>query len=1586
MACSIEKQNQIKEAAKIEYKRLAALRDLGYDSDLDNGIYDINEALDNMRAIVYSKVENVNVKDVESTGDLLSSMLKANGDDGTLAMSFNGSTKYEGVVPEKIEMYEGKYILTTDKGVYRFASGAIQSDVVNGKYVVVPAMVLAKPKKKDVLDTLRDLQDGKYAGMKINYKDVSVVSNTGLDADETIKKYQNKLIAWVKDKTQVKVKNNNELLELSKTLLKGIDPIIAKYTPSINTIEMVENLELAVYKDLRGQMINGFKERNSITKPLDKATENAIIEILKKDGMDLDSNVKQIVSLFEGINKDQTLAHEMVHAGVLGFMANQANKDTKAMKRMEELFQMAIDSKSVIDKGMVDGSIINQYWSTNIHEFVAEGLSNPQLMNVLMQIPVKDKSKLSSLFTEFVSTLLEMLGVKGEAKDSLYEYLLDGFMYTVEQEVGTKYDSAITDSIMGSDENGRIGNVESDKKLGSEELDLGEVLKEEFNAYYSADVEEGRPIESQEFADFQGKVLDTYESTMKDLGTGNIKVEMFTSEIDATSGSFDLRTNEMKVRWNNMSRLSRVSEVFLHEINHKMSSHVFAKNIGLTRLMEDLRNSAIDSGVTYKLFLEGVENPTNEEIELAKKKFEYTFDKTANIEEFYAYATTNEQVYNAVKDVEITSKLVREVELDPSKKQPMTKVLNALIGVVNTVWKAMSGRGKAGGAMLVDMINTIAKLDTEMEQTKANSEMEMEGISGFAKAKIAQLDEVAEPVVTKVGEWVEKLQSIKSSGLAAHIAKIPVLNDLMETGVSQYLWRAVTQDTTTEEVADMYMVFRHSKQVVEKHTTDIRNGVKSVATDIYKEVPKEQKDAVTKIVLAADLAQFNAETIKTYLDDEKALKDMISDLSGQVVKGTVPGQKLLEKIDSLANYMVTGKSTGNKQQINATNLAKEAFSEISKSKVTLIDKIASLRALEMSSEGDKIRLRELLDSENGVEVVNKTINMYRGYIDNMREDATIDQNDPIPKGYIRPKDGLLRYELVPAEEVEAQESIRMNLVDTKPYVVVEGKEYYLMTGMTKSVGFSEGAIGLISHTTEGIPMSSLIRKNNELSGKLGLLDGELKKKTNELIKGITAKGKPKITMGDGNSIVPVYNHKHEIVDYRIQLNSLEKSEYLPDREMELEDVMSNTFSRSIKTTLTATENKKVVDTIIEHSAKGVLENPDDYVLVEEYTEQDALDGVKREKRHDRWEYLPDHTKEYIYKQTRNKGLLIHKDFVELMTGEKDITIGNFAKFGVDLKKHPIARARLMALEAYVSEILGYVKQAMVVLNGDILVGNQVSNAMVASVHGIDPIRYSKKFKARWQQLNDYNEKVQMLSELEVRKMAGENVDSKMRQLNKQLEGNIWNELVKDGQYTALVEDINVDSKMDGQLMAMLQDKIDKSKYGEIIDTMRNVGYINKTSALYGVMLKTVHYGDAITRQIIKEELEAKAIEREGSLTDESKREILNYLDQLLVNYGYTMNRWWKYAERVGGLFFMRYYMGQAKALASMAKKNPTRSILMQGAQKVTGLDVADPVDTYMNSGIDGIGYRWMLDDAPSLIAEPNILDLIPSLSSALTVR
>jgi hypothetical protein len=1550
MACSKEKQKQLVEAAKLEYKRLADMQKQGYEEDLENDVLDIQESMDNLRAVIYKKPERIVVSEPKQL------------DAGWINELNTNKPKLDNKVPITIvggvEKSDGKLVYT-----YKYLNN-------NKEYKVQAARVVA--------DQVDARNTGRVYDMLVKESGGEATLG-GMSTSEYSKAMKEVILKLVNPTVK---KDSLLTTKAIWSLLNDMKVNSGQYLPRDHTVSFLQT------KEVEGEIAESIFDK-----------DYSDYGDIKKELMNTDVFQKRVEFTKNELKKytnDHTIVHELIHAGSVTFMAKNPNHP--ATKRVHDIFELA---KQEIGEG---ADINFGYWKENRDEFLAEALSNPRMIRELMAIKPKNKmSKLSNLFESLVNTLLGMLGIEGKQRESLFEYLLDGYFAMVENQFVNKNpkNTALDEDIkkeadvlkakMGSDPDARIGETEQDQFLGQETLDLGQVLAEEFNNYYGLDVESGNQVQTKEFADLQNTIVKTYQDTMKDLGTGALNLRMFENMQDQTAGEIDLRTNEMQIRWNKMSRLSRVSEIFLHEINHKMSAHVFANNMNLRRLMEDLRDSAIRSGVTYKLFLEGIDKPTKEEIEIAKMKFEYTFDRTADVEEFYAYATTNENVYNAIKNVMVDTPLIKSIELDPKKKQPMLKVLNVLIKTVNDVWRLLSGRGARGGQMIAEMVATIARLDVEQEQAKWQAEQGDEGISGYAKVKINQLDEAIKPVTDKVDEWTEKASPRQGAKwMAKHIAKIPVLNELMETGIAQFLWRTVTQDTTTEDVADMYMVFRHSKQVVEKHTSDIRNGTLKVAKEYYKDLDSATKNAITRVVLEGDMAQLSAVELKEYLADGKKVEAEINRLE-KLVYGNdklVADKDKREQIEGLVEYLISGKTVVHNQQINANNIAANLMSDThgkpNKDMVANIDRLVSLKVLK-NSDANQLELLSEVDADT----LDKTITMYLGYIDNMRKDAVVGIYDPVPKGYTRAADGLLRYELIPEEEVEAQQSVLMKKVEEKPYTIVEGKKYYLMTGRTKSVGFNEGAIGLISHTTEGIPVSSLIRKNNELAGNNGLIDGELRNKTKNIIKSISENDKDvlkKFKLEAGQSMVPVYNHQNEIVDYRIQLTKLEKELHLPDRETELEDIMSNTFSRSIKTSLTATENKKVIDTIIENSARGVLEDPDSYVFVEEYTEEDRINGVKREKRHDRWEYLPDHTKDYIFKKTGSKSIPIHKDFVELMTGEKDITIGNFAKFGVDIKKYPVARARLMALEAYVKEILMYVKQAMIVLDGNILVGNQVSNAIVAITHGIDPIKYTKKFKQRWQQLNDYNEKVQMLAELEVKKMAGEKVDGKIRQLERQLDGNIWNELVKDGQYTALVEDINVEAKMDGQLKQQMQKYIDESKFGGMINTAKNMLYINKTTPLYNTMLKTVHYGDAITRQIIKEELEEKAIKRDGKVTSKTEREILNYLDQLLVNYGYTLNRWWGYAEKAGGLFFMKYYLNQAKALMSMAKKNQTKMGLMQGTQYLTGVDIADPLDTYTNSGIDGVVYRMMFDDAPGLILKPNILDLVPDLSSALVIR
>ena len=1464
-----------------------------------------------------------------------------------------------------------------------------------------------KVKNKKLVDKVK--KDTLSLFMKIP-EVTPIVTNKGIDS------YYDGINAVINNVLPTKVRYD-ELLAFSKVTIEellgdeSVKIIVGETKPNnlvLITTGKVSDSDVDVFTEK--WYLERTKEGRRIAKIQDEDIKYDALLNSKEFKIFKDKNQAEVaarlLNAIKDVNGAHTLTHEMIHVGSSAFM--RANPEHPATKKVLALYKEALDNKAYIKE--VTGQ---DYWINSVDEFLAEALSNPVLIEQFNNMLTKyGTNRLSTLFKELVDTLLGMLGFT--KNDSVYQHVMDGFTAMLEYQSS----GSMMKNVLGSDKDANIGQSANDVEEMGFDVDLGQNLIDIFVDWYQNDMDTGviasdkRGIfdayvmtaeeftksgtKLNEFEMLQKQVLDTYMETMTDLDTGNMSVDMFTNATEQTAGSINLKTRELKVRWNKASRLTSTSEVLLHEVNHAMSHHVFKDNVQLRRLAEDLRNTALDAGLDYKVFLEGIDKPTADEIEIAKMKYEYTFDKTANVEEFYAYATTNERVYNAIKNLEIKTPLIKDMELEAGKKQPFRIVLNKLIKAVNEIWRMMSGRGVRGGQIIADMVTTIARLDAEMQQTKVRDSMQDETLSAYAASKMNELDEKVKPIVDKVTTWSDKLQNMGAGKLSKHIAKIPVLNELMETGIAQYLWRTVTQDTTKEGVADMYMVFRHSKQVVEKHTADIRNGVKMYATELYKDVDERTKNSVTKLLLGADGAQFEVDDLKELLNNDTKIADEINSTIQEIKSSMVSGKidrETMSQIDGLAEYMVKGTASKVDQQMNAYNIAHgvhipEYDSKKPRMPIELVDKLVSLKALQMTDDVHKTNIKQLLEQDNGKDIIEKTRNMYRGYIDSMREDATIDGYDPVPKGYTKPANGLLRYELVLEDQIAAQESVLMKLVERKPYMRLDGQDYYLMTGKIKSVGFTEGAIGLISHTTEGIPVSALMRKQNDiLTKKKGrLTDVELRKRTDKIIESI-AKGETRgLEMLEGKTLVPVYNHAKEIVDYRVQLNKLEQEIHLPDRETKLEDVLSSTFSRSVKTTLTASENKNVVDTIIKNSAQGVLENPDDYVLVEEYTEEDRLNGVKRERRHDRWNTLPDHTKDYIFKRTRNKGILIHKDFVELMTGEKDMTIGNFAAFGFEMKQHPVARARLMALESYIVELLGYLKQEMIVLNGSVLIGNQVSNAMVAINHGINPIKYVKKFKERWQQLNDYNEKVQMLTQLEVEQKAGGKVDNKIAQLKKQLEGNIWDELVKDGQYTALVEDINTDAKMNGQIATMLNEQLGKSDFGKMIRTVRDTLHIDRSGSFYATMLKTVHYGDAITRQIVKEELEAKAIARDGELTDKNKRQILNYLDQLLVNYGYIPNRWWGYADRVLGLLFMKYYLNQPKAIISVIRGNPTKTLLMQGAQKVTGLDFADPFNTYTNSGMDGLVYRWMLDDLPEHTMEPNWIHLMPNLSSALIIR
>jgi hypothetical protein len=287
-------------------------------------------------------------------------------------------------------------------------------------------------------------KDGTVAPIKIGFGHSPLRMGTlNITEQESISKYQSAVVKWTQSMTDFKIRSNEDLPDLTPELAV----IAALYSEKRDEIYMVsEGYDQRLEQKLRGKIYNEYINE-SIIKSEDFNEEHMnAINIMHN--ADIKALVKYVVSTIEGEGRMSELSHEAVHAGAIKFMKDEKNKDSAQMKRMEDLYQFALSKEKIIDVGMVNKEQISQYWMTNIHEFVAEGLSNPLFINVLSKIQYKNESKLSTIFKEFISTLISMLGVKDKVAYNIHEYLLDSYASILEEQVGDKNRIAISEKIL----------------------------------------------------------------------------------------------------------------------------------------------------------------------------------------------------------------------------------------------------------------------------------------------------------------------------------------------------------------------------------------------------------------------------------------------------------------------------------------------------------------------------------------------------------------------------------------------------------------------------------------------------------------------------------------------------------------------------------------------------------------------------------------------------------------------------------------------------------------------------------------------------------------------------------------------------------------------------------------------------------------------------------------------------------------------------------------------------------------------------------------------------------------------------------
>lgn len=248
--------------------------------------------------------------------------------------------------------------------------------------------------------------------------------------------------------------------------------------------------------------------------------------------------------------KEAVLAHEIVHAQVVKAVANPTPAQRPAIARLTNLYTYV--RQELEAKAKADEYFRMPYGVTNLQEFIAEGMSNPNFQYLLTKIEYKN----TSAWDTFVSAIAQLLGLK--------------------------HDTAFTELLSIYTELTPESPKKRTKKL-SLPVHRGPELDTTGRAFAEAKNLRGLVTHLQNTAG--SKPLKAILAKVKGL---NLNTKLVIGPVgEGQSGSFDPRTNTITLDPQNGLNEHTV----LHEVMHAAISHVLRNpNLPVTKQLTSLFN------------------------------------------------------------------------------------------------------------------------------------------------------------------------------------------------------------------------------------------------------------------------------------------------------------------------------------------------------------------------------------------------------------------------------------------------------------------------------------------------------------------------------------------------------------------------------------------------------------------------------------------------------------------------------------------------------------------------------------------------------------------------------------------------------------------------------------------------------------------------------------------------------------------------------------------------------------------------------------------------------------------------------------
>ena len=1058
-----------------------------------------------------------------------------------------------------------------------------------------------------------------------------------------------------------------------------------------------------------------------------------------------------------------------------------------------------------------------------------------------------------------------------------------------------------------------------------------------------------------------------------------LKVALENSEANENEGLYDLSNNKINI--SSGTNTSRVSpsreETYAHEIVHAMTV-LGLKLLGLNsrsgQYLKAIHRQAI-AKLSVEDFLPEVSTGSLEEdMKLAKRGYDYLKNNDERgLSEFITMGLTNKKLVAKLKSIEFIQRENKKEGMNLFERM-VEGVKDLMANTFNLITKG-AGRNKTLYDALLSASMKIANANNKVKATKAQRistvgalikgvietgnerinakvdnfikylakeklvfDVDMNSKSFFSRLKTIanmQILAVIDPETREVlYKFLDKIQVAKYGGSLQTLSQ--------DFHKPNKFGRTVEQFIATSNRID-------AAKMVERYAT-----AKALKEGFTKEPTKEESQALGKAIIDTDLDslmdRYSLDDVYNMLSSESALEKEIKTIQGELQEAVkkdinlakVPTKEFMTYVDNqstgLAFYMVTNKVAMDGQFLNAENIAKMGETKYSVNKVDnkvidLIDKLTTLKALEMST-GVTTTLRDMIKTERkGVQGILTFIKNYK-----QDSDRKLFKNSSFNKvkGYRSEKldngTDFLIARAADADELktEGYEPISNILDKDSTDSFSAPRQFYRNTWISSQPTWNKAAVKLTSlqskgHTLADLYVDDLVKGKNvsqeEYEKTLKNTTAKHRASLNRMFKEIIP---PK--QDNDISLLPIIDSTGHFQQFRYVMSKALKTTALGLDTDVFENlaIMESTKFDKVKT---AEHNAEIADAIYEYWE----ENQDKkkltpFVELAKYSANERMRDIYR--------ILPDSFLDRLKERFAGRPIMIRKDMINWLFGFRDIDISKTKPMQRIQNKH--FRMAFKIGDALVRKLTKVAKAEVVVKSTKTILSNIISNLNQCIMQGCTPSQAFKDHMEGINALSEYRDNAIRLKVLKNKKKMGEKInEAEYSNLKRSLNNSPVKDMIEWGMFSSIVEDVEYNDKQDA-----FDTKIDKvrNRLPKPLKVGTDMLFITKETTMYQTLAKVLQYSDFVSRYALKKGLEAQGIK--------DKELIRDTIRDAFINYDLPMSPLRTALEQRGFFVFSKFFTRIQKVLThDILGRKPIQGLLGIIANSKLGTGLETPFDS-----------------------------------------